>query len=604
VGQVVATYRSYKPFISASDSYFVVSRDVSKTVFTGTQSQTYSYCTASHAGPDHSVQYCYPKYEQRANPDYKDPQSTKGDYPCNGKSLLDCIQEAAPLISKYIYVRVGETCNTYTYHDYICDSTETKTVSYPTYRTDSATQFVVYRYTNGDFVKLDQQLFQMASPGTTTGSVPSLTFTGAPLEVSGSIDSKGDLQFQQGHFYVLTNQGQQLHTLLIAGNSIAELGLQNTPRQGGGYSYSGTHATLFSDTRMMVSRAYYDSSAPKGIYTWSDVIMMDMTAPSFPTQINQFGMPGSSDQLILAATGILGPGTVNFTSSGVQRNLQKITLFSQDKANEVDNILLGTEFNASFVQTWLGVADDQRIRLDWDSQRLFLPYSGYHQAPQGPFNPATHRLNITAVGVGTGLSSEMTFDLAEDIVRTVSIDSSPTAGHALAFGDSSIYALGQDTQGWSVDALEEYATPFAVYRINDSGDVHARIDRLGARCKISTFSGSLKAFAPTALATGPVIDCPESGSPMAIGLDVVFSSASTGWSLSQDGLSIAALTADQVTEALTHVRNDQYCALDGSKNDGTLVPYLDTVPTAVWCFPWQTNGMAVGPQPGLSTGTN
>jgi hypothetical protein len=459
VGQVVATYRSYKPFISASDSYFVVSRDVSKTVFTGTQSQTYSYCTASHAGPDHSVQYCYPKYEQRANPDYKDPQSTKGDYPCNGKSLLDCIQEAAPLISKYIYVRVGETCNTYTYHDYICDNTETKTVSYPTYRTDFATQFVVYRYTNGDFVKLDQQLFQMASPGTTTGSVPSLTFTGAPLEVSGSIDSKGDLQFQQGHFYVLTNQGQQLHTLLIAGNSIAELGLQNTPRQGGSYSYSGTHATLFSDTRMMVSRAYYDSSAPKGIYNWSDVIMMDMTAPSFPTQINHFGMPGSSDQLILAATGILGPGTVNFTSSGVQRNLQKITLFSQDKANEVDNILLGTEFNASFVQTWLGVADDQRIRLDWDSQRLFLPYSGYHQAPQGPFNPATHRLNITAVGVGTGLSSEMTFDLAEDIVRTVSIDSSPTAGRALAFGDSSIYALGQDTQGWSVDALEEFATP-------------------------------------------------------------------------------------------------------------------------------------------------
>jgi hypothetical protein len=597
VGQVVATYRSYKPFISASDRYFVVSRDVSKTVFTGTQSQTYTYCAASHPGPDRSVQYCYPKYEQRANPDYKDPQSTKGDYPCNGKSLLDCIQEAAPLVSKYIYVRVGETCNTYTYHDYICDRTETQTVSYPTYRTDSATQFVVYRYTDGDFVKLDEQLFQMASPGTTTGSVPSLTFTGAPLEVSGSIDNKGDLQFQQGHFYVLTNQGQQLHTLLIAGNSIAELGMQNTPRQGGTYSYSGTHSTLFSDSRMMVSRAYYDSAAPKGIYNWSDVIMMDMTAPSFPTQINHFGMPGSSDQLILAETGILGPGTVNFTSSGVQRNLQKITLFSQDNAAEVDNVLLGTEFNANFVQTWLGVADDQRIRLDWDSQRLFLPYSGYHQAPQGPFNPATHRLNITAVGVGTGLASEMTFDLAEDIVRTVSIASSPTAGRALAFGDSSIYALGQNTQGWSLDVLEEYSTPMAVYRINDSGDVHARIDRLGARCKISTFSGSLKAFAPTALATGLTIDCPESGSPMAIGLDVVFSSASTGWGLSQDGLTIASLSADQVTEALNHVRNDEYCALDGAKDDGTPVPYLDTVPTAVWCFPWQTGGVAVGPQP-------
>jgi hypothetical protein len=185
-----------------------------------------------------------------------------------------------------------------------------------------------------------------------------------------------------------------------------------------------------------------------------------------------------------------------------QRNLQKLTLFSQDNASEVDNVLLGTEFNADFVQTWLGVADDQRIRLDWGSQRLFLPYSGYQHAPQSSFNPATHRLNITAVGVGTGLSSEMTFDLAEDIVRTVSLASSPTAGRALAFGDSSIYDISQDTQGWSLDVLEEYATPIAVYRINDSGDVHARIDRLGARCKISTFSGSLKAFTATPLAFG------------------------------------------------------------------------------------------------------
>jgi hypothetical protein len=292
---------------------------------------------------------------------------------------------------------------------------------------------------------------------------------------------------------------------------------------------------------------------------------------------------------------------VNFTSSGVQRNLQKITLFSQDKASEVDNVLLGTEFNANYVQTWLGVADDQRIRLDWDSQRLFLPYSGYQHAPQGPFNPATHRLNITAVGVGTGLSSEMTFDLIEDIVRTVSIASSPAAGSALAFGDSSIYALHQDAQGWSRDVVEEYATPIAVYRTSDSGDIHARIDRIGARCTISTFSGSLKAFAPTALATGPVIACPESGAPMAIGLDVVFSSASTGWSLSQDGLSIAALSADQVTEALTHVRNDTYCALDGSKDDGTPVPYLDAVPSSVQCFPWPTTGVSLGGQPGVST---
>lgn len=596
VGQVVATYRSYKPFISASDRYFVVSRDVSKTVFTGTISQTYSYCAASHPGPDRTVQSCYPKYEQRKNPDYRDPQSTKGDYACNGKTLLDCIQEAAPTVSKYIYVRVGQTCTAYTYHDFICDRTETQTISYPTYRTDRATQFVVYRYTDGDFVKLDEQLFQMASPGTTTGTVPSLSFAGKPLEVSGAIDHKGDLQFQRGHFYVLTNQGQQLHTLLIAGNSIAELGAQDTPRRGGSYSYSGGHSTLFSDERMMVSRAYYDSSSPNGIYNWSDVIMMDLSAPSFPASINQFAMPGSSDQLILASTGILGPGTVSFTSGGVQRNLQKLTLFSQDNAGELDNLLLGTEFNANFVRTWLGVADDQRIRLDWDSQRLFLPYSGYHHTPQEVFNPSAHRLNISAVGAG--LTSEITFDLAEDIVRTVSLASAPNAGRALAFGDSSIYAINQDAQGWSMAVLEELATPIAVYRINDSGDVHARIDRIGARCQISTFTGSLKAFAPTHVATGPAIACPETGSPVAVGLAVVFAGSSTGWRLSQDGLSIATLTAAEVKEALTHVRTDPYCVLDATKDDATPVPYLDAVPASIQCFPMPVTaggGVPIGP---------
>src|SRR6185436_15187719 len=241
VGDVVSATKNWKPFISASDRYVVVSRDVNRTVFSGTRTETYSYCAASHQGPAHSVQTCSPKYEQRPNPDYRPPQSTKGDYTCNGKTLLACIQEAAPTVSQYIYVRVGETCTTYTYHDYICDRQETRMVSYPTYRNEQATQFVVYRYDAGDFVKLDERIYEMADPGAAT-VVSSLTFNGKPLEVDGAIDHKGDLQFQHGHFYVLTHQGQRLHTLLLVGNSIAKLGAQATPRQPtGGSSYSGSH---------------------------------------------------------------------------------------------------------------------------------------------------------------------------------------------------------------------------------------------------------------------------------------------------------------------------------------------------------------------------
>src|SRR4029079_9084340 len=98
---------------------------------------------------------------QRKTPTYKHPQWTKGDYACNGKTLLDCIQEAAPTVSRYIYVRVGETCSTYTYHDYICDEYATNVVAYPPYDYRQSTQFVVYRYDAGDFVKLDEQIYEL-----------------------------------------------------------------------------------------------------------------------------------------------------------------------------------------------------------------------------------------------------------------------------------------------------------------------------------------------------------------------------------------------------------------------------------------------------------
>jgi hypothetical protein len=346
---------------------------------------------------------------------------------------------------------------------------------------------------------------------------------------------------------------------------------------------------------MMVSRGYYDAASPMGIPQWSDVIMFDLTTPQFPRSLNEFAMPGSSDQLILAADGVLGPGTVQFTSGGVYRNLEKLTLFNRDDASEIGNFLLGTEFNADFVSSTFGGNDDQRIRLDDGNERLFLPYSGTLHAPAMAFNPTAHRLNITAITPGH-LTSEQTFDTVEDIMRTVSTNSAPGTGSALAFGDSSVYALNQTTDSWTSDVVEEYATPLAVYRISDANDLHARIDRIGARCQISTFNGSLNAFKPDHLTVGPQIACPEYGTPAGIGLDVVFTESNTGWQLSADGTSITALDQAGVQEALTHVVTQTYCALDPTVEDATPVPYLDAIPPSVSCYPYPqyTGGTGVG----------
>jgi hypothetical protein len=257
--------------------------------------------------------------------------------------------------------------------------------------------------------------------------------------------------------------------------------------------------------------------------------------------------------------------------------------------------------------SWLGVADDQRIRLDPDNQRLFLPYGGYLNSPQGSFNPQAHRLNITAVASQL-LTPETTFDVVEDIVRTVSTSSAAGAGSALAFGDSSVYALAQAPGTWSLDVIEEFATPLAVYRLSDQADLHARIDRIGGRCQISTFQGSLNAFKPDPLAVGPGIACPESSFPTAVGWAVVFSESSTGWQIGPDGTTIAALDAVAVAERLTHVRNNVYCTPNPGVTDGTPVPYLDAVPPSVTCFAAPVaaagsssggaNGAAPSPVPG------
>jgi hypothetical protein len=81
---------------------------------------------------------------------------------------------------------------------------------------------------------------------------------------------------------------------------------------------------------------------------------------------------------------------------------------------------------------------------------------------------------------------------------------------------------------------------------------------------------------------------------------VVFTGSSTGWRFTPDGLTITALTVDEVKESLTHVVNDVYCVLDPTRTDATPVPYLDVVPPYIECYPWQNTG-SVGPQPGVTT---
>lgn len=558
-GQLVSEHKSFKSFVTASDRYIVVPRDVQQTRFSHYETRSYEVCT--NYNPQYEqVTYCSVNYEQRPNPDYRAPDPVTGDYSCNGKKLADCITEAAPVVSQYIYVPVGQTCTPVWQGR--CMAYETRTDTYPTFSTESTTELTIYRFEGGTFTKLDSTLATM------TAKTGAIAFENKPLAVKGTISNKNQIQFQNGHLYVFADQA--LQTLGVAGNSISYLHRLGIPS-----NTANNPSIVFSADRAMISAVenYYPNQA-------SNVTMLDLSTPSIPTSLTSFSMPGVSTQLILANGGILGPGQVSLGNYQNQRTLQKLTLFSKDAGSELDNLLLGTEYDA-FESSWLDASDDQRLRLGANGTRLFLPYSGRHHADQ--YEPTAHRLNISRIDAGR-LVSERSFAVSDDVVRTAPLDDA----RSLVFGNSAAYLVDHTSGDWALSTLRELFVPFATYRLSDT-NLHARIARVGSKCRITTHANDAGIFGATKLAEADVA-CAEYGAPVGFGSALLFQETRTGVRISADGLSIQALGADEVAAMVAKIPTGMYCYTpsgDAAKN-GTLVEFLDAVPAKILCAPIPT----------------
>lgn len=550
--QLVAQSRRYHDFVSASDRYLAVPHDVQSTRFDHWEHHTYQVCT-NYNPKWQEVEVCNVNYEQRPNPDYKAPNPATGNYDCGGKALADCVHDAAPQVSQYIYVPTGQTCQMVWQGR--CEKYETRTDTYPAFRIDKETQLTVYRFENGGFTKLDSSLAKMSA------KADGLSFTKEPLGVKGSIVNRNQIQMQNGHLYAFANDS--LQTLSIAGNSIAFLDALPISAD-----TESSPAIAFSSDRAMISSS-------RGT---SQVTMVDLSVASKPRVKSSFWMPGQSTQLLLAGGGILGPGQVQFSNERVYRSIQKVTLFSRDDGRELDNVLLGTDYDA-FESSWLDANDDQRIRLDRTGTRLFVPYSGRHHADTT--EPTAHRLGITRIEGGR-LVSERSFAVADDIVRTTSIDDA----RALVFGNSGTYVIDRASGDWKLDTLREILTPIATYRIVDAEDVHARVSRVGTKCVISTHGGDANALGGDALAEA-TIPCPDTSSPIGYADTVVFAETLTGVRFGKDGKSVTPLAADEVKAITAKVgAGDIYCRVDGYPQTApyaSMIVYLDGVPGRVVC---------------------
>lgn len=536
-GQHVYSYQRFHNFLSASDRYLVIPQSGTDRFVERIVHYTRQRCI------DYNPQWrqqnrCYSNYERRPNPDYV-PPAPSGDYDCDGLSLAACIQQAAPQVSQYIYVRTGQTC--YDYWVGRCEGYETYSGSYPEYRDEKKTRYIVYRFRAGEFTRLDDTLFDL-DPLASDGDA-SLTFGQAPFELDGHISKADHIQFQNGYLYVLSSG--ELHTFRLEGNTAIRTG-RIQPLTSSGSSWNAEQALIrYSGDGAMISQR--GSS-----WGTSDIISLSLAEPYRPSVNNRFSMPGNNTQILVSHFGYLAPGQVAIPMGGdYTRNLQKLTLHAREDAAELDNLLLGTEFN-SLGQTYLS-GDDQALRLDGASQRLFAPFQGYHHTTYAP----SSLISISQIAEGDIISMG-TLEISEPIVRTVGIN----ADEALAFGNSSVHrlTLGREDAPnlWGNEVVEEIFVTTAGYRF-DNEDRHARIDRYSQECRISTTTSRETLFNEVSTSLANTLEIPCRGNPQAIGLSIVFAQSETGVMWDSNGGNLRALTAAEVAERLLLTDLDFYC---------------------------------------------
>jgi hypothetical protein len=453
---VVNESRRFGQVMWASDHYFVVTEDISKTYVAGWHSSTYSTCTASHTVPS-PYDYCWTEYETRPNPDYTPPDNSGGDRSCQGATLSDCLVAVARVSNRTIQVPVGRRCEERTRYDWICDAREQRTTEYPEFRSEESTQLYIYEYTDAGFVRVDSSVHEITTPGLDAQSpdaqVATLTTSteAFDLAVPGAVQT---LYFQDGYLYVISQGLLQVYAL--GGSSIvrsATLPVVNESLQ----------SALFSGNRL------YLSDFGWGGGDHSTLRVVNLSNPAFPSiEASTHSLPGGHRSILASDYGIFTIGSVaQFQGQSV--NAIKLGLFSDPFVDETAYLILATDLSGD----WL--ADEKAQFFAAGAQRMLLPYSGQDQQHH----------SIARVGV-SHLQPDQIVSEGAVIVPEVPQRLRPIPGAAesyLSFAANSIEWLTPKEQQWQTTPVLEYFQPNALYRISDQDD-YVELQRLGDRCRL------------------------------------------------------------------------------------------------------------------------
>ena len=419
----------YHSFLGATDEYLVLSAQTREQV--ATKTERYSYCKTY--GAPVNYESCSVKWKKVANPDYVAPTPNSGGVLACGNDLMKCFSQQGPKLSRFIYQRDGQVCHTYSRSP--CTAYDYKTYQRAVYQ--DYTDFRIYRFVDGDFIRLDETMSVLEDN--------ELKLSEDKIRIEGRIQGHEYLQFQNGFFYTLSREGQ-LSTFTIQGNSIIATavlsGLANNASIG---------SVKFNEDHILLGKS-------GGFQTLS------LANPESPQLGDFIAAPGQLNQLILDDDFILGFGGVSLDIGGGRRNYyEKISLFSLfpgagDSATELDNYLVGSDLPNTYS---LANYDDQAYQYDALLNRLFLPITSSGWSPD---TGAVSQDRLAIVDREQGLLTQpQVLDLPQALERTLSMGEN----QALAFSENYIHQLVKQ-ESWSKSQLQEIEIPQKVYSIPES----------------------------------------------------------------------------------------------------------------------------------------
>ncbi|HWO09005.1 MAG TPA: hypothetical protein VNN80_05980 [Polyangiaceae bacterium] len=514
----------------ASDRYFVVTQEIAKTYFEGFATSSYSVCTASHTV---EVPYtdCQTEFETRPNPDYVPPDNSGGDRGCQGTTLSDCLVAVARVSNRTIQVPIGQRCEEKVHQDWYCDARENRTTQYPEFRTDLSTRLEIYEYTDAGFVRVENSVHEITTPGLDATSldavVPTLGTSSEAfdLAVPGSVQS---VYFQNGFLYVISQGVLQVYAL--GGSSLVRtstLPVVNDTLQ----------STLFARDRLYLSDAYFDRSDV------STLRVVNLQNPAFPTvEASSHSLPGGHRSILATDHGIFTIGSVS-SFQGNYINTIKLGLFSDPFVDERSYLILATDLGGSY----LGTLESQFF--DSGAQRALVPYEGRDQ--EG--NP------VARVGLSHVEPDQLVSEGAV-VVPELPERVRPMGGASdsyLSFARNSIEWLTPLDREWQGTPVLEYFQPIALYRINDQDD-YVEVQRIGTRCKLY-FANAANINERTADSYSEEFACSAWAQPSAYQNRLLFGDAGIEFDVTEHG--IRTLEVEEVLATRELMLDREVCLL-------------------------------------------